>query len=322
MSSLVSIIIPCYNAAAYIGQTLESILSQTYTDLEVIVINDGSKDDSEKIIQSFSDKRIKYFSIPNQGQCKASNFGLSKATGEYIKFFDADDLMNDTHIELQLKKLDGRIDAMASCEWGRFYDGNPQSAVFTAESVWKDMSSLEWLKSSLSQKYDMMGAWVWLIPKKVLDKTGGWDERLSLNNDFEFSIRLLTNVNDVLFAEGAKAFYRSGISGSISASLSEQAYKNAILSTDLGCTYLLNKENSVLTRSLCADRYNIWLHRMYPDHPLLCTYLENKIKELGGSNRQIEGGRFFILLSKIVGWKFAKKLKLQLSRIGIKNPFK
>jgi glycosyltransferase involved in cell wall biosynthesis len=320
--ALVSVITPCFNAASYIRSAIDSVLSQTYTNIELLLINDGSTDETEAIILSYADPRIRYFSQNNKGQCAASNYGLSHAKGEYLKFFDADDVMNAMHIEAQLNKLNGQKDALASCAWGRFYDHNYKSAKFIPEPVWKDLPAMEWIKQSLTQKYDMMGAWLWLIPRGVIAKTGGWDERLSLNNDFEFSMRLLTHVTEIKFAEEAKLYYRSGIT-SLSQQPSLKAFEAAVLSTDLGCSYLLSKEDTSYTRQLCADRYKEWLFRIYPAHKELAALLETKIQELGGSNRTMEGGIVFRFLSVLFGWKKAKLLKGLLRKYGYRKlPFK
>jgi glycosyltransferase involved in cell wall biosynthesis len=321
MQPLVSIIITCYNSAGYINQTLDSVLVQTYSNIEIILVNDGSTDNSEELILSINDERIKYFFIHNQGQSKASNFGLSKASGDYIKFLDSDDLISSNHIELQLNIMNGRIDSLVSCEWGRFYDDNPASAVFSPEPVWQDLTSLEWIKISLSQRYDMMAAWLWLIPRKVISTTGGWDEKLTLNNDFEFSMRLLTSTSQVLFASGAKLFYRSGRI-SLSQKISLNALEDAILSTDIGCSHLLKLENSNNTRRLCADRYKEWQFNIYPSAPELEKMVKKKIEFLGGSNRRIAGGKVFHFFSFLLGWKGAKVLKLWVRNQGCqKLPF-
>jgi glycosyltransferase involved in cell wall biosynthesis len=318
---LISVITPCFNASYYLNEAIESVLAQTYSSFEFILVNDGSTDETEAIIHKYDDSRIRYFKQANKGQCAASNLGLSKAKGDFIKFFDADDLMNPQHLEAQLKKLDGRTDALASCAWGRFYDGNPNSAQFIPETVWEDSDSLSWIKKALTQRNDMMGAWVWLIPKRVIEITGGWNESLSLNNDFEFSMRLLLAVNHVLFSDEAKLYYRSGII-SLSQKKTADAYRAAIKSTDLGCGYLLDRDNSREIRTLCADRYREWSFLIYPDERALRLEIEKKILLLGGSNRKIEAGKVFKLFSFFFGWKITKIVKIWLTEIGYtKLPF-
>ena len=87
----VSIIIPIYNASKYLKRCLDSVINQTKTELEIILINDGSTDNSEEIIKEYKDKRIRYFKNKNQGIGKTRNFGITKATGKYIMFLDSDD---------------------------------------------------------------------------------------------------------------------------------------------------------------------------------------------------------------------------------------
>ena len=313
---LVSIIIPIYNAGKYIEQCLQSIFAQTWKSLEIIVVNDGSTDDSELKIKSFQDDRIKYYSIPNQGQCKASNYGLAHAKGDYIKFLDADDLMNDTHIECLLKVLNGSQSEIASCAWARFYDDDLTSAQFIEEPNWKNAAPLDWIKMSIESLYDMMPGWIWLIPKKIIDKAGGWDERLSLNNDFEFSIRLVLNSTSVLFSRESKIYYRSGNSTTLSSIVSEVTYRAAILSAKLGCAHLLAKENSATMQLLCANKYSFWLYRVYPYYPALVKELEQEIKLLGGTNRKIDESPLMHKLQNIIGWKAAKRLKMIMYHLG------
>jgi len=315
---LVSIIIPAFNAGNYIGSSIDAVLRQTYTNLEIIVVNDGSTDDTASVIKSYTDKRIRYIEQQNGGQCKASNTGLLHAAGELIRFFDADDVLNKEHIELQVKKLNNKTDAICSCEWGRFYNGIPESAQFEPETVWQDMNPLDWLKNALQQKSTMMGGWLWLIPRAIIDKTGGWDERLSLNNDFEFSIRLLLNANEVLFATGAKLYYRTG-DQTLSVTKSKAAYEAAYLSTQLGCSYLLSEENTSLMCRLCANRYQEWIYQIYPSYPDLCRKMEKEISDLGGSDTKVGGGIILKLLTVFFGWKMAKKIQSFFYKLGYKK---
>ena len=306
---LVSVIIPCYNSSAFLEAALNSVCGQSYANIEIIIVNDGSTDNTEEIIKSISDNRIKYFFQQNKGQCAASNLGIQKSTGDYIKFFDADDLMNPDHLEEQLKRLEGSTKSIASCAWGRFYDGNPASTKFIPETVWKDLPPLNWIKAALTQKHDMMGAWLWLIPRELLEKAGGWDERLSLNNDFEFSIRLLLQADKILFTPNAKVFYRSGLTGALSQVTFGKNFEKAFLSTQLGCTYLLAAENSKEMKLICANRYQEWIFRMYPKYPELIKKMEEQIVAWGGSTRKMEGGKFFKFLDNMFGWRKAKKIK-------------
>lgn len=106
MSAEVSIIIPLYNTEKYIAETIQSVLEQTYTNWELIIIDDGSKDTSSEKVKAFlSDNRIQYFYQNNGGVSLARNNGISKAKGEYIAFLDADDLWKNSNLEEKITAL-------------------------------------------------------------------------------------------------------------------------------------------------------------------------------------------------------------------------
>jgi len=98
---LVSIIIPAYNVANYIKESIQSVLVQTYRNFEIIVVNDGSTDQTSQILSDIDS--IQLFNTPNRGAASARNFGISKARGEYIAFLDADDIWLPEKLEKQLK---------------------------------------------------------------------------------------------------------------------------------------------------------------------------------------------------------------------------
>jgi len=308
---LVSIIIPAYNAEKYISECLDSVIEQSFKNVEIIVVNDGSKDNTLSIVKQYAAKHrnLVVLDQENKGQSIAINEGIRLSGGKYIKIFDADDIMNPEHIEAQLSRMEHREDIVVSSAWGRFYDDNPSSTIFKRESVWTDMKPLDWMKASLSQRYDHMPGWLWLIPQKVIKETGGYNTDLSLNNDFEFSMRLLKHVSEVRFATQAKTYYRSSLQNSLSASRSKVQYMAALKSTDMGCAYLLELEDSSDTKRMCANRYQEWAFRIYPEFPELVMYCENKVRNFGGSDKKMDGGKTFKLLQFLLGWKNAKTLK-------------
>jgi glycosyltransferase involved in cell wall biosynthesis len=108
LNPLVSIIVPCYNQAQYLAETLDSVLSQTYCDWECIIINDGSPDNTEEIAKLYSekDKRFRYIFKENSGLSSTRNAGLRIVKGKYIQFLDADDLLQKEKIKLQVSFLE------------------------------------------------------------------------------------------------------------------------------------------------------------------------------------------------------------------------
>ena len=118
----ISIIVPAFNAEKTIEKCLDSLISQTKKELEFIIVNDGSVDNTEKIIKKYTDKRIKYFKNENQGIGKTRNFGIEKATGEYIMFLDSDDyLANDACNKFYEKAHKEKLD-MVVCDFYRVTD--------------------------------------------------------------------------------------------------------------------------------------------------------------------------------------------------------
>ena len=117
----VSIIIPCYNSAAWLAETLASALAQTWTDREIIVIDDGSTDNSAAVARSFTARGVQLVTQANAGAAAARNAGLRLARGDYIQFLDADDLLAPDKLARQVRLLEeSGNDCIATCAWGRF----------------------------------------------------------------------------------------------------------------------------------------------------------------------------------------------------------
>ncbi len=121
-AGLVSIITPCYNGAKYICETIDSVLKQTYSDWEMIIINDGSKDNSEEIIQKYQDSRIKYFKQNNAGSAAARNNGIRRAEGQYIALLDADDLWRPDFLEKQIHFMKEKKAVCVACAYDHIDD--------------------------------------------------------------------------------------------------------------------------------------------------------------------------------------------------------
>ncbi|MFC5269347.1 glycosyltransferase family 2 protein [Adhaeribacter terreus] len=100
-----SVVIPTYNRSAFIKETVESVLNQTYTQFEILIVDDGSTDNTGEIIKSVNDTRLNYFFISNGERGRARNFGFNQAKGDYVIFFDSDDIMLPNHLEVLNAKI-------------------------------------------------------------------------------------------------------------------------------------------------------------------------------------------------------------------------
>lgn len=290
-------------------------MSQTYKKTEVIVVNDDSTDRSGALLEKYKDRGVKVVTEKCGSASKARNRALLEAQGKYIKFFDADDIISSKMIEQQITRLNGRRDAVAFSEWGRFY-GDKSTFKSVPESIWRDMEAKEWLVKAWRRARPMMQPGMFLIPKEILDKTGGWNEELTLTDDFEFFARVICNSKDVLFTPKAILYYRSGIPGSLSDQKSRNAMESHYYSLLQGTGYLLSCRMDSQAKLACANLFQEFIYCYYPKHLDLEKKAEKKIKELGGSDVELDGSPLFQRVRKYFGWKVAARI-----RAFYKKPF-
>ncbi|MCF4967960.1 glycosyltransferase family 2 protein [Nostoc sp. CMAA1605] len=315
MNPLVSIITPCYNVEQWLPDTIESALAQTWSNIEIILVDDGSKDNTLAIANSFASSKVKVISQENAGQSAAENRAFQEAQGDFIEYLDADDLLAPDKIERQIQLLgDSNSEFVASGEWARFYKFS-EEALFIPQPLWRDMSPVDWLICAWEGHYMMHGA-AWLVPRKIAEKAGSWNEKLSLINDFDYFSRILLASQGVKFCQGAKTYYRSGNTSSLSGSKSRKAWESAFLALELGTNNLLLKEDSQRTRHACATVFQRFIYEVYPDVPDLQDKAAAKVQNWGGSDLTPSGGPMFKLMSGFLGWKLAKKVQQQVYKYG------
>ena len=308
----VSILIPCHNAARWLPATVESALAQTAPRCEIIVVDDGSTDGSPAIAQRFATRGVRTVEQSNRGASAARNHALRLAHGDYIQFLDADDLLAPDKIARQLAVLAASpARTIAAAPWGRF-EHDAATAVFVAEENWRDATPVEWLALNFAGR-GMMPPAAWLVPRALTEAVGPWDERLTLNDDGEYFCRVLLASAGIRFCAEARTYYRSNLAGSLSRRRTEDAWKSAYLSQDLCAQYLCSHEDSPRTHRACADLFQRLAYEMYPDCPALVETIEAQARAHGGSPLQPAGGRAFRMLSRLIGWKRARRLQRSLS---------
>jgi glycosyltransferase involved in cell wall biosynthesis len=183
---LVSVIIPNYNYAKYLREAIDSVLAQTYRNIEIIVVDDGSKDDSKKILESYGEKITAIFQA-NQGVSAARNNGVAASKGEYVAFLDADDIWLARKIELQIEKFVN--DKTLGLVHVGVEDIDAQGKVIgTHLNGLTGEVSHELLRFKLS--VILGGGSGIMIPRKILDEIGGFDLRLSTSADWDFFYRI------------------------------------------------------------------------------------------------------------------------------------
>lgn len=310
-ASLVSILMPCFNADRWVAQALESAIGQTWPAKEIILVDDGSEDASLAVARRYQARGVKVVHQANRGASAARNTALGIARGEYVQFLDADDLLAPDKIERQMMVLDGlegRI--LASGPWARFF-GQPQDGIFTPQPNWRDLSGVEFLQLHYEQGC-MMHPAAWLAPRALLDKAGPWNETLSLNDDGEYFARVALASDRIVFCPEARSYYRSGLEASLSGRQDRRSLESLFRSVELTVQHLLAADGSQRTRDAAAHAW-LWLaFELHPGHPELSLVAEEKCRAMGGSRRPLPGGRVFRLASPVIGWRRAKTLAQHL----------
>lgn len=182
----VSVILPTYNRAKYIGQAISSILSQDYTDFEIIVVDDGSTDETQTVVGDLKDSRIRYVYQQNQGRSNARNLALQLALGRYIAFLDSDDLYLQNKLTKQVQFLD------ANPEVGMVYtsalcidnEGHPLDDRYTASVSGKIYKSIAFFRPVTITLPTVM------VRADVINQAGGFDERMDRFEDTDMWRRI------------------------------------------------------------------------------------------------------------------------------------
>ncbi|MCR8560177.1 glycosyltransferase [Mucilaginibacter sp. BJC16-A38] len=308
---LVSLCVPVYNAGAFIVQTLTCLCMQDYPNIEIIVVNDGSTDDTAGLIKTVSDSRINLIHTDNGGAARARNIGFDHSKGRYIIYFDADDYVFPDYITQQYHKIKDQDDIVVMACWGRFYNNN--LAAFGEEPIPPGpMSFTEWIKFYWYNANPMTNPGRVMIPRQLLGEAGRWNERLSLNDDFEFFTRVFLSVRKIVFNSDAKFYYRSGVAG-LSASNSHEAhvsfYNSIALSVD---RVVAAYDNDPLLLRSCANMWQLFVYSTYPANPELIKKAEKQIEILGGADLPFPSGKITSLLTIFFGWKLLKKIRSYL----------
>jgi glycosyltransferase involved in cell wall biosynthesis len=312
VTPLVSIIIPCYNAAPWLAQTLESALAQTWTDREIIVVDDGSSDSSQDIARGFDARGVRVAVQANRGASAARNHGLRLAQGQFIQFLDADDLLTPDKIAVQVELLHrAGSDCVATCRWGRFTD-DPARAAFVDDAVFHDFAPVDYLLEHTGAAR-MMHPAAWLVPRVIADRAGPWNESLSLNDDGEYFARVALAARRMVFATAGASLYRSSLPGSLSRRRDRRALESVASSMTLIARHLSRAEDSPRVRRALADYWQRLIFEIYPAAPDLRRFAEAEVHALGGSRLKPEIGPREQIVACLFGWKAARRLHRLLS---------
>lgn len=317
MSPKVSILIPCYNSEQFIAETLDSCLAQTYDNIEIIVVDDGSIDRSLEIAKDYGnkDRRVRVISQPNSGACRARNNAFGHSVGDYVMFLDADNVISANKVEAQLMRLMPVGDEMsvATCAWDRFYK-SLSDATFPQLTVYKDFEIGFDMLLDLWSNSEMFETACYLLSRSLAMKAGKWEESLYKNQDGEYFSRVLMLASKVLFCPEAKLYYRTGEYDSVSKGNSKRKIESYLNSLMLYKKNALVHEDSKRVRIALAHNFSLFMYLHYGQYPDLCQKAKQELHDM--NMRMLPAGtkRTKIISSIIGAENFLKLRKLILNR--------
>ena len=313
MKPLVSILIPAYNGQEWLADAVRSALAQTWQRKEIIIVDDGSQDQTFAVANQFASKNVIVVRQDNQGAAAARNNAYSMSQGDYIQWLDADDLLAPDKVELQLNSVE-RSDAkrvLLSSAWGSFMY-RPHKAKFSPTLLWGDHLPVEWLLGKMGHNFHMQTA-TWLVSRELSEAAGSWDIRLSVDDDGEYFCRVLLKSDEVRFVPDAKVFYRdTGLNRLSYIGQSDSKMDSLFLSMRLHIGYLRSLEDTERVRSACVNYLQTSLFYFYPERLDLVKEAEDIAGGLGGQLIPPPTSWKYLWLQKIFGWSVTKRIQMFL----------
>jgi glycosyltransferase involved in cell wall biosynthesis len=209
-TGLVSIVLPTFNRAALLGETIQSVLNQTYQNWELLIIDDGSTDDTREEVAKLNDQRIKYFSIEHSGIIgRARNVGVSRASGDYIAFLDSDDIWEIDKLEFQMAEFEKHPNAFfilgLGDQFGKNATPTPKLEKFFCGNIF--------LPFLLERRF-IFYVPTWIFRKSVLEKIDPIDESFTYASDIDFFLRMAYAVEGIFSNRVVVKIRRDGVSHS------------------------------------------------------------------------------------------------------------
>ena len=227
---MVSVIVPVYNNTLYLRDCIDSVLAQTYPDIELIIVDDGSEDECASLCDSFAGVAAVYHK-QNGGVSSARNFALEKARGEYICFVDSDDVVSPLYVETLVRMCERNDVPFAACAYQTFTDTVPTPSGVDGHKENLISGGERW-RNIFQDKHSITGLSCNKLFKKELLSGIRFDPRLVQNEDLVFVLQVLRNCRVVAYTDDVLFYYRQH-SGSAVANLNQFKFENALLSAEM-----------------------------------------------------------------------------------------
>jgi glycosyltransferase involved in cell wall biosynthesis len=320
---LVSVIVPLYNAEKYIGQCIASVLAQTWPNIEVIIVDDGSTDGSYETAQKYEGNHVMILRQTNSGASIARNKGLSVAKGSFVQFLDADDILSTNKIAAQMELLKNSPDKVAVCSTVHFFDHENyqqlQPSPYEDGFLINDDSPVNFLLNlwgANNTHGSMIQPNAWLTPRHIIEKAGMWNEFKCPDDDGEFFCRVLLAGKGVVCAKGCFNYYRKFKStGSLSSSKSHESFENILTSAKLKYEYMKKATDKPEVDRVFAKNFleiGILTFPQFPNLSKEAIALAQSLDE--NAPRPVIGGAKTEFIKKYFGWKIARYLQYYLQK--------
>ena len=310
MTPLVSILIPAYNAERWIADTIRSALAQTWPRKEIIIVDDGSRDQTRRVARQFASGEVSVVAQENQGAAAARNNAFELCQGDYIQWLDADDLLSPDKIAKQMAAAERCEDKcrLFSSGWG-YFTFRADKARFVPSALWCDLTPLEWMLRKWEGNDHMQTA-TWLVSRKLTEVAGPWDTRLLGDDDGEYFCRVVLASSGVHFVGDAKVYYRNVDSGRWShIGRSNRKLDAHLLSRELQIGYLLSTQNSERVRAACLTYLQTSYHNFYPEQVALVNQSQKLAAMLGGRLEIPKLSWKYRWIQKLFGFTVAKRVR-------------
>ena len=212
---LISVIVPVYNVEKYLGECIESILSQTYENFELILVDDGSPDNSGKICDEYAEKdnRIRVIHKENGGVSSARNTGLDNAKGEYITFVDSDDIIDKQYLELMYKRIVEVDSDMCFCHFDRFdaneYEKHQEKIPKYLAVDFNDKEFIDFASAFFDLKNNVFGSiWRTIYKSSSIEKIR-FNSKIRISEDLVFAMNAICNSKSICSIPNVLYHYRS-----------------------------------------------------------------------------------------------------------------
>ena len=301
-------------------RTMQSVLAQTHQPLEVILVDDGSTDNSYTVAKQYESSQVQILQQQNAGAAVARNTGLAVAKGGYVQFLDAGDVLDEHKIEAQVNALKDQPGKVAVCDYKQFTtEEELKNRIYTDQS--------NFIYSSDDPQDFLVGLWggkgqlnfiqtnCWLAPKKVIEKAGNWRVYRCPDDDGEFFARVLLASEGIVHVPGVYNYYHIAPGGvnQLSRSKNKKYLQNVLLNIDLKHQYLVKAGHHPYIKKAIASQYLRFAVDQFPAQKILCAIAYKRYRSLNEKVKvPVLGGSVIEFIKHVFGWRMARLVRSYL----------